>query len=353
VKKVHMYAAAVGVAAGALTMSACTSSTPAPAPSPSVATNVVVPDVVGVALDLASKQITEAGLVLGNVSLSAEGKVPGAVIGQSVSSGLGVPPGTIIDVVVTADVSTVPVLLSLTTVEAERAIVAAGFIVGTVKSVNSSSPAGEVVAQSPAAGEKISQGSVVDLRVANGTEGLVDVVGLTQKSAEAALAAENLKVKVKERFSSDAKGTVVSQSPTAGTKVKVGSTVVLVVSRGPEPAPTPTPTPTSTPTSTPATTPATTPVKLKCDDMQITAAVEEALNKEGVALTQVNQVRCVDTPKGDPAWAAAAVITGTEPDCDSQNLIFQVKDGKWVYERQDKVCGLESAIPNQIRNFGC
>ena len=333
-KKIQMYAAAVGVAAGALTLSACGDSTPPPPPSPTVPATVNVPEVVGLTLSEATVLLTASGLVLGEIAVAAEGTTPGVVIGQSLGSGAAVPPGSVVDLVVTAEMSTVPVLLSKTQLEAEKAIVAAGYVVGSVRQVASSAPEGQVVAQSPHAGEKLPKGSSVDLRVANGTEGLIDVVGLSQRGAEAALAEQNLKVRVEERAARDPRGTVIEQTPKAGATVKVGSTVTLFVSSGPEPAPTP--------------------VALKCDGAQITAAVQAELKKEDKVLDKVNRVKCDPVPsKGEPGWAAAEVITGTDPAFLEETLIFQAKNNKWVYQPQSKACALGSSIPDSIRNFAC
>ena len=61
------------------------------------------------------------------------------------------------------------------------------------------------------------------------------VVGQTQNAAEQQLSARGLDSSATEENSDRPAGEVISQSPDAGTKVEPGSTVELVVSKGPEP----------------------------------------------------------------------------------------------------------------------
>jgi hypothetical protein len=92
--------------------------------------------------------------------------------------------------------------------------------------------------------------------------GLVDVPplkGKTQGAAAETLAAAGLSLGAISSASSAtvAKGEVISQRPSAGSDVALGSTVVITISTGPAPA-TPTPTPTPKPVATPE--PSATPV---------------------------------------------------------------------------------------------
>ncbi len=60
------------------------------------------------------------------------------------------------------------------------------------------------------------------------------VVGESQSNAVATLANDGLKSSITKKNSSESSGTVLSESPTAGTSVKKGDTVSLVVSSGPK-----------------------------------------------------------------------------------------------------------------------
>lgn len=60
------------------------------------------------------------------------------------------------------------------------------------------------------------------------------VVGESQSNAVATLANDGLKSSITKKTSSESSGTVLSENPTAGTTVKKGDTVSLVVSSGPQ-----------------------------------------------------------------------------------------------------------------------
>ena len=79
------------------------------------------------------------------------------------------------------------------------------------------------------------------------------LVGRSQGEADGSIRAAGLNASVTEVFDSNvAKGVVVSVVPGAGSSTPAGSTVTIVVSKGPDPASVPTPTPTPTPTEPPA-----------------------------------------------------------------------------------------------------
>lgn len=84
------------------------------------------------------------------------------------------------------------------------------------------------------------------------------LVGSSEAAASRQLKKAGLKVAVKRIDSDEAAGTVVSVSPGAGAKVDVGSTVTIVVSKGPGTGTTPTSPPVTTPPPTTPTEPPTT-----------------------------------------------------------------------------------------------
>ncbi|WPF82380.1 transglycosylase domain-containing protein [Sanguibacter sp. 4.1] len=88
------------------------------------------------------------------------------------------------------------------------------------------------------------------------TTGLVPdgLVGSSADAASGAIAAAGLTPSVSEQFDPSAPGTVISVNPGPGSEVPLGSTVAVVVSKGPEPAPEPDPT---TPAPAPAPEPST------------------------------------------------------------------------------------------------
>jgi len=121
--------------------------------------------------------------------------------------------------------------------EAEQTMDEAGLGV-TVETRNSSDvPVDAVIETDPPAGESVRRGSEVTLIVSSGPGQVAvpPVVGQTQSAAEQQLSARGLESSVTEENSDRPAGEVISQSPDAGTRVDPGSTVNLVVSKGPEP----------------------------------------------------------------------------------------------------------------------
>jgi beta-lactam-binding protein with PASTA domain len=98
--------------------------------------------------------------------------------------------------------------------------------------VPSRSPSGTVLGQTPQAGSSLASGSTVAIRVARGTVAVPDAVGQPRSAAIAAVRGAGLTPKAVQVPSSQPTGTVVSQSPPAGKRVAGGTTVRLNVSTG-------------------------------------------------------------------------------------------------------------------------
>jgi hypothetical protein len=140
----------------------------------------------------------------------------------------------------------VPEVTGMTVERAGDRLAADGLKTGKITRVQSTDgPEGTVVAQSPAAGAEVEEGSAVDLEVASQPSptatpvAVPDVVGSSQAAAEAQLTGAGL-VAVVSQAESDTvpAGTVISQDPQAGVVATQGSSVRIVVSTGP-PAPSP------------------------------------------------------------------------------------------------------------------
>lgn len=129
-----------------------------------------------------------------------------------------------------------------------------GLQVGTIKQVDSVEVgAGNVSSTDPKSGNEVSAGSTVTLLLSTGKTKVPAVVGTSETDARTALNKVGLPVKVSYIQSSRRIGSVVSQSY-AGERVTVGTTIDLRISRGiPKPAPPRTTTVTKTvkPTSSP------------------------------------------------------------------------------------------------------
>jgi serine/threonine-protein kinase len=112
-----------------------------------------------------------------------------------------------------------------------------GLSVGSVTQEVSDRPTGTVLRTNPRAGTAVWPGSSVDLVIAkrDGQVKVPSVVGMDQKDAKRVLTDGGLKVgSVTEKEVPDrAPGTVLSTNPAAGTAVRTGSTVDLVVAKAP------------------------------------------------------------------------------------------------------------------------
>lgn len=100
--------------------------------------------------------------------------------------------------------------------------------------VFSEEPPGVVVAQDPAAGEKAAEDSAVRVNVSRGTGrvDVPDVVGRTADEAGSILRRAGLQARVVQVPSDEPRGTVVAQSPSAGSQIARGERVRINVSNG-------------------------------------------------------------------------------------------------------------------------
>ena len=122
---------------------------------------------------------------------------------------------------------------------AKSAITGANLVVGIItEDWDPAVPVGSVVSADPPIGDELRPGSLVDLIVSKGPKPvrLADYAGSPAEDVRAELEAAGLVVTSTEEFSTEyAEGLVVSTTPGKGERVPVGSTVALVVSKGPPP----------------------------------------------------------------------------------------------------------------------
>ena len=214
-----------------------------------------VPAVVGLRIDEAVTRLQADGFKA-EIARQSNEKAPGVVFGQNPAADDDADEGSTVRLLVSNGPSskTVPNAVGDTQSDARSRLVEAGFTVTTAQ-VFSDQPAGTVVAQDPAAGERVAPGAKVRLNVSKGSNE-IDVpseVGKTVDEAESDLAAQGFKSAVTRVESDEPIDTVVEQDPSGG-QARKGSTVQLSVSEGP-PAETTTET---TTTTVPATTGSTT-----------------------------------------------------------------------------------------------
>ena len=197
---------------------------------------VVVPDVVGKQMTLA-RQILEDKKLRVNVAETYSADVPpGQVVSQTPEAGSKVKEERLVTIYVSkgGEELTMPDLQGLSKSEAEAKLQKMGLKLGTVYEKNSDEEAGTVISQDPKAGSKISKGQEVDIIVSKGPKtkkvSVPSVTGATLENAQNALSSRGLHVgSVTKQQSSQAAGTVISQSVAGGSEVEAGTTVDLVI----------------------------------------------------------------------------------------------------------------------------
>jgi serine/threonine-protein kinase len=193
-----------------------------------------VPAVEGLALDDAVTRVQDEGFKADIVS-EPNDAAEGTVFRQSPGAGTDADEGSEVQLLVSkgpADVA-IPNAVGVTETEARDRLAAAGLQASTVK-VFATEPAGQVIAQSPAAGSSAPKGSSVRLNVSKGpsTVTVPSVVGSLAADAETRIEAAGLKPNAVRVPAAEAPGTVVAQNPTGG-QAQAGSTVRLNISTGP------------------------------------------------------------------------------------------------------------------------
>ena len=122
---------------------------------------------------------------------------------------------------------------------AKTAITEANLLVGVItEDWDPEVPAGSVASTEPPFGDELKPGTPVDIIVSKGPKPvrLANYAGSPASEVQAELEGAGLVVTVKEEFSTEfAEGLVISTLPGKGERVPVGSTVELLVSKGPPP----------------------------------------------------------------------------------------------------------------------
>ena len=198
---------------------------------------VTVPRVVGESEALASRRLRAAGLEPAPAIASSASVPSGDVIYQLPSAGSRAPKGSR----VTIGVSSGPGSAALgsyagqTAAQAINKLRAAGFNPSRKDQPSSSVAVGKVIGTEPPAGTELQVGSPVVVLVSSGPAQVrvPDVSGDSRNGAEAALTAVGLTVgTVTQQVSTtQVAGSVISQSPAAGSSVGTGTHVDLTIAK--------------------------------------------------------------------------------------------------------------------------
>jgi serine/threonine-protein kinase len=202
---------------------------------------IVTPSLVGLTEEAAATELATAGLELGEVTTQNDPDVEiGKIISQDPESGTKVEKGTAVNIVISAGIeqAEVPDLAGLPEADAIDALTEAGLdYARSVDEYNTELAEGLVIRSEPAALAMVPAGTRVVLYVSKGTEKVQvpDVTGKTLADATKDLQAAGLKVTSTEEYSETVpKGQVISQTPDPAVYFDAGSTVKLVISKGPE-----------------------------------------------------------------------------------------------------------------------
>ncbi|MFL6030827.1 MAG: PASTA domain-containing protein [Gaiellaceae bacterium] len=218
-----------------------------------------VPDVTSLPVEDAQTKLSDAGFK-SEVTRVASSRPEGIVVEQTPAAGVTAVGGTTVELNVSSGAKpvVVPQVVGQTQGSAVNALTAKG-LKPVLHNVSSSRPAGTVIAQKPPAGKEVDKGSKVTLNVSTGTgpstttttttttgttttsaAGNVNnpnVTGLAEAPALRRLNVAGLLATVVFEKSSQPTGRVLSQSPSAGSSVRRGSRVRIVVSSGANPQP--------------------------------------------------------------------------------------------------------------------
>jgi eukaryotic-like serine/threonine-protein kinase len=203
----------------------------------SSAGHVNVPNVTGETEQAASARLRAAGLGISPSLASSATVADGRVISQSPVAGSRVEKGSRVSIVVSSGPGSEALesVEGLTAAEAMKRLRAAGFTPARKDEPSSTVAKGKVIGTEPPAGTELQVGSPVSVLVSSGPAQVKvpDLSGDSRSGAEAALAAVGLAVgTVSEQVSAGAAaGSVLAQSPKAGSSVETGSKVDLTVAK--------------------------------------------------------------------------------------------------------------------------
>ncbi len=209
-------------------------------PSSSGGGTVAVPSVAGQSEAAASATLRRAGLIP-VPALTANASVPsGVVIGETPPAGSLVGRGTRVTIAVSTGPgsSALPNVVGLTAAQATAKLKQAGFKPTSETQSSTTVSSGQVISTDPTAGTELQAGSPVTVIVSGGPAQTTvpNVVGESRAAAEAALTNAKLAVGTVTRQTSSEhpQGTVLEQSPAAGSSLADGGKVNLTIAQPPQ-----------------------------------------------------------------------------------------------------------------------
>jgi beta-lactam-binding protein with PASTA domain len=201
---------------------------------------MTIPNLIGMSQGEAEKTLQNAGFKAGAVGMSQTVSAAeiGNVIAQAPDPGGTAAHGSTIDLVVSGGqvLIQVPNVTGKVRTTAEGDLAVSKLLVTSSQAYSASVASGTVIAQAPAAGQRVPSGTTVGLTVSMGPHQIVmqSVTGQSQGNAETSLRLSGLGVRIASNYDTTTPvGNVIGQLPTVSTAVQPGKTVGLTVSRGP------------------------------------------------------------------------------------------------------------------------
>jgi eukaryotic-like serine/threonine-protein kinase len=210
-------------------------------PAPILPGHEAVPRVLGLTLPEAQSELQKAKL-----QITDGGAEPHPTAAQGVVIWQDPPPdviaaeGTKVTLVTSAGPPKIPVpdVSNLDASLAQSLVSAAGLVVSSVESVQTASPTGLAMLTRPPAGTALAPGAGLTIVVSRGapTIPVPDLLGMASADARTKLENEGLQLGTvtRRRTNEGSPGTVVAQSPAAGTLAAPGTVVDIVVARSPQ-----------------------------------------------------------------------------------------------------------------------
>ena len=200
-----------------------------------------MPELTGMTEEEATEAIEELALSEPTITYEYSDSVAkGAVISQNLDAKTKLEENVEIELVVSKGVSAmIPDVTGKTKKEAKAAIEEAGLSFAVKEETSSEKVAeGHIISQNPKAKQEVDPDTKVSVVVSTGKAQVTvpDVAGFSLDQATAVLSEMELQIETEEVYSDSVEsGKVISQNTGAGEMIDPGSTVLVQISKGPEP----------------------------------------------------------------------------------------------------------------------
>jgi len=206
-----------------------------------MAGNVVVPYLYEATIEEATQMLSEKGLILGTQEYApSDSVIENRIVTQNPDARAQVKKGTVVNVVISQGVSggtiDVPHVINTDPTTAITMIIDAGLTYDIKEEYSQTVASGRISRQLPESGTKLKEGDVVTIYTSKGPQVQAVVPsfsGYTREKVEATLNSLGLMLgEISIKASDKPEGTVIGQTPAAGSSVAEGSFVSIVLSSG-------------------------------------------------------------------------------------------------------------------------